>query len=480
MGEHSKAKATLGWRPPRRKAGRAMVAIFLLGCGGAAFAETRTLVVGAGDCNDGFLLDSVRRFTEVSRGLLGRELLDHDEVLGRLRPQPTRGLDDLQRQIETARSLFFNGQNERALELLKDALAGLDRASPQVDAWPSTVSALMLSAQLYKNIDRNKSSNEAFGRILRVEPDYRADPDTWPPSTIRALEAVRREVRHSKKGLLRVTSLSGPGVSVFVDGREAGKTPLRLELPQGAYRLSLVSGAMVSFPRMVNLGRDESVQVDMAFEGSLAARSPLCLTGEDAGALKLASAVGASRVVVLRNAAQKGNPPYLSGVLYEVDLGERVRNGGIRPAHLRDLMTYLFTGQPDISKEPSPSAEPVALQERPLLEAARLAPRAFPLRPFGFGALGVGAAAAIAGVVVFALAPPIRKDGNGYIIPEDVPNFRDTQVRQGVGVGLMVGGALVAAAGGAALILAQRHVGTVETAIVPTWGGALVVVGGKF
>lgn len=380
-----------------------------MGLGGtSALAGKRTLVVGAGDCKDGLLLGSVSDFQDLARGLLKTELLEPDEVLNRVRPLPTRSLDDLERQVETARSLLYNAHNEGALELVNDALTGVERASPEVGPWPLTASALMLSSQINKALDRAKDSNEAMRRIVRVDPHFEADANAWPPSTMQALEVVRKEVQRSKKGLLKVSVLAGAESSVYVDGREVGKTPLRLELPQGTYRLSLLSKDAVSFPRVVNLGREEVVQVDMAFEGSIMSQTPLCASGDDARAIRLATTVDARRVVVLRNTAQKGNPLYVSGVLYDVDRGDRVRNAGIRPEQLRDLMSYLFTGRPDIVNEQQPTPKtPVQSEAPPLPGNAEDGTARILRNPFAPRVLvpaAIGAALLVGSGVFFGLA----------------------------------------------------------------------------
>jgi len=342
----------------RALAAMGMVAI-VVGGAGAAQATPKTLVLGAGECRDGLLLRSVADFQTRARGVLGVELLEHEAAVSQLRPQPTRSLDEAKRQIEQARSLVYGAEYERALSMMKDVLTGLERTPPREEGlWATTVEALMLVAQIHKSVERIRDSNEAFRRILRVEPQYQADTNIWPPRTVRALEGVRRDLLRAKKGVLQVATLAGSGASasVFVDGREVGRTPLRVELPRGTYRLSLVSGEEVSFPREVKVDGEVLVQVDLTFEGSVRAQVPLCLPGEDVAALRLAAAVGADRLVVLRGATQAGGPSYLTGVLYEVARGERVRNAGVRHEQLKELMLYLLTGEPDIS-----STSPVAL-----------------------------------------------------------------------------------------------------------------------
>ena len=139
---------------------------------------------------------------------------------------------------------------------------------------------------------------------------------------------------------------------------------------------------------------------------------------------------------------------------------------------------YLFTGRPDISNEPPPMAGQPS--ESPLLaEAGRPATPGLFWRPVGYTALAVGAAAAIAGVITFAAAPAIHKDADGNVLLEDAGRFRSSQTQQGLGVGLMVGGAVIAAAGGAVL-LAPSSGSTVKASVWPTAGGAVVTLGGTY
>lgn len=485
-----------------------MWVLALAGVSLSAGAAKKTLVVGAGDCRDGVLLSAVRDFQDLSRGLLRAELLEHDEALDKVRPLPTRSLEDLERQVEAARSALYNGQNDHALELVNEALEGLARASPHVEPWAATAQALMLSAQINKNLDRLKESNEALRRIARVDPRYVADPDAWPPSTIRALDAVTKELQRGRKGRLHVSTLSGAGASVVLDGKEVGKTPLKLELPIGTYRLSLRQGDSVSFPRELKVERDEAIQVDLAFEGSLASQLPLCMAAEDGGAIRLAMALNVDRLVVLRNSASKGNPPYLTGVLYRVDRGERVRHAGIRVEQLRHLMTYLFTGQPDISGQvpPPPDAlgpvasapvagtPPRALVDAPPPPLVEVAPRSSTRlgRVLGFVAMGAGLVTGVAGALVYAggegdraaLASLIQADGRsppasaGAELEVAVELMRRIDANRTTSFTLLGLGAGAVVAGIVGVALFPNAPASV--AAVPTRDGASLAVSGRW
>ncbi len=474
---------------------RAWMLVWVVVAGGA-WAGKKTVVVGAGDCKDGVLLASLKEFQDAARLQLKGDALEPDAVLRAVKPQATRSIDDIARQIDTARSLLYGGQNERGLELAQDALAELERASPQVKPWPLTVSALVLQAQMLKNLERFKDSNDAFRRILRIEPTFKLDPDGYPPSTLQALETVRKEVQRSKKGALQIAST--PGALAFVDGRELGKVPLKVELPQGVYRVALTSGEGVSFPRKVTLGREELLQVDLAFEGAVAQQLPLCVSGEtDSAALKLASSVAAEQVVVLRNSAPRGNPPYVTGTLFDVGRGERVRNAGVHPAQLRDLMLYLFTGKPDIVADERKPPEVAATVPREVPPPPRaVEPAAVTVEPTahvsgarvaGFVLLGVGAALAVTGVVLAAAGTSadraslsLLNDGSGHYSDTAAAELllRNIAGTNTVAFTLLGVGAGSALAGVLAIALFPGSATTV--AVLPASSGGLLTVRGSF
>lgn len=100
-------------------------------------------------------------------------------------------------------------------------------------------------------------------------------------------------------------------------------------------------------------------------------------------------------------------------------------------------------------------------------------------RIIGWVGVGVGAAVGAGGVIAFATAPVVRKDGDGNILPADRLKLAPAQSQQALGVGLMVGGFGVAAAG-AVMVAISKDSETVKTTLVPLPGGGVVLVGGAF
>lgn len=154
---------------------------------------------------------------------------------------------------------------------------------------------------------------------------------------------------------------------------------------------------------------------------------------------------------------------------------------------------------PDVKPAPAPKAPVVVVEVKqleepppppvvepppppPLLEIAG-EPASKPgsnLRPIGFVIAGTGAALAVGGAILYGTAGTVRRDpATGYVYFEDAAKVTDVRTKQGVGLGLLVGGGVMAGAGLVmALLFANPAPATV--AVVPTHDGAVLSVGGAF
>jgi hypothetical protein len=177
--------------------------------------------------------------------------------------------------------------------------------------------------------------------------------------------------------------------------------------------------------------------------------------------------------------------------------GSRVKKSGetfrdVFRALSTDLLTELaLPGLPGVveAAPPAPAAPPLVLvpppsppsdETRVQTYGAAKESRHPVLEPVGYTALGVGGAALVAGVVVFATSRGFRTNSIGLVLQEDAGFIRPTQDQQRVGVGLMVSGGVVAAVGAVLTILAHKQTATLRGSIVPMTDGAAAVIGGEF
>lgn len=475
-----------------------------------AWAGGKTVIVAGGDCSDPTLISGAKDFRDAATRLLGSELMEPESVLDIVRPRPTRSLQDIERQVESAKALFYGGQGDRAVELVGRALIELERASPETKPWPVTQSALVLQALVQKSLEHPKEMNDAFRRIARIDPGFKLDPDAHPPSAIAALEAIKKEFARARKATLQVRVDSGPAATVYVDGHPMGTTPLKLDLPAGTYRVSLGAPGMLSFPHRVELPRDSKLNVDLAFEGALGLQAPLCLSSADDGAaIKLAQLVAGESVIVLRNTARRSSPPFISGAVFDLANGQQERGGSVIPELIANLATFLITGKEQAGiqltgrqgeRQPVTVLEPAPLEPAPPpVKDPIAAPPAVSLsapapasaRVASFTLIGVGGAAVVGGVIGYAAGEWERARLIGITtsmgkLPLTSLEVGEEALRlmssidsvRAVCFGLIAGGAGAALSGALLLWLFPGSPATV--AIGPSPGGASVQLGGRF
>lgn len=489
---------------------------------GSAWAG-KTVVLTAGDCSDAALINSARDFRDAARPLLASEVIEDESVLDIVRPRPARGLQDLARQVESAKTLFYDGQNDRALELVQRAVTELERAEPDSKPWPVLESALLLQAEIEKNLGHTTEMKDAFRRVVRINPKVKLNPDAHAPSVIAAVEAMKKELAKSKKGTLQVRVDNGPAATVAIDGLVVGATPLKLELVPGSYRVSLFSGGQLSFPHRVELPREGALlSVEYGFEGAVSRQAPLCVSAAaDGHALKLAQLVGAEKVIILRNRAQQGGPTYLSGTLYDLATATEERTGSVAPGLIRNLATFLVTGKsqegvqqlkppPMVTAAPGESPPPPPVAETPpaTVEAKREAPPVEqalepaapvetavkagwpPMRTAGVVMLASGVAVAGGGVGLYLGGTETRARLQALKQPDGTYGVTDRERADAAyllpqrtffdvgGVAMMAVGGAAAVTGAVLLVVAPP--GTPVVTAAPTTGGAQVMVSGSF
>ncbi len=468
-------------------------------CGQTALAAPKTVVVASGDCRHAELLTGMASFHEALKQSWADEVFAPEEVLRRLRPRPTLSLEDVRRQIESTRTLWYaNDQNgPRVTELLRQTLSELEKISPQNKPWPTLVDAMLLQANVLFKLDKRADAEALLERVARIEPTLTLDKDTWRPTMREAFSAKVSALAKARKAPLMIQSMTG--AEVFIDGKSFGKAPLKVELVPGTYRVSVVNAEQVSFPHVVTVPNVGSAQIDIAFEGALMSSTPLCLSTTtapaEALAQKLGDAVGAEKVVVFWQENRDGPPFYraliLRGGIKEREGGVQMSLEGKRP--IEQLAHFVVTGDAKGIVGPIAAVAPPALMSAselpvspPLVETA---PATSSARIIGYSLLGVGAATAAIGAVVYIIGETDRTalatlTASGTLPPvgdarhaEALAVLARVNDNRGIGFGVLGAGVGLAVSGALTLWLFPTDTGV---SVAPSSGGASVSFSGRF
>ncbi len=352
-------------------------ALWLVTCASLAHAAPHTVAVAAGDCGSADLLTAADALQTPLRTQWAGDLFEPDLVFDLVRPRATRSLEELTHQLESIRTLFYAGQADRAIELLKPAIIELERVPEPERAWPILADAQVFLGNVLRAQNRRTEALESWRKVLRVDPTFAIDTDLYPGTTVQAFEALKKDLSRARKLRLNLTTAM-PGAKVFIDGHLMGLTPVTAVLPAATYRVSLVSAAgLPSFVRHLSLQRDERLPVDLGFETALRQQAPLCLALPDPGdqaaaGLKLATTLGADRLVLVRIDSRPNDPPLVRAALYDVNTGAELRSGAVRrlapSTTLQALATFIATGTASSEVDrstPTGAASLPAAQPRP-------------------------------------------------------------------------------------------------------------------
>ena len=491
----------------------------------AAAAAPRTAVIGMGDCRDAELVDSARALSRNLAQQRGMSVTGEAELLERVGRKPSKTVEELQRQVDTAQEQFYQGRYTRAIKQLDGALQEIARLPPGTKRWQLEVSSRLLEGLIRTRLQGDASVVEPFSRVLRLDPNYKLDPDYFGPSTIERFDKVRRQLARGRRVELDVTSHPA-GAEVFLDGRLVGKTPYRGTLPEGSYQLLLGKDGEFSLQREVRVPAGGGIHVDLDFEGTVHRQRTVCLADprdEKArlkNAVKLASILDLDHLVLLRIERPRQGANWMAATLMKVAEGQKIREGGLKfeedgisDAGIAELARFVATGEqmPRIILSPASDQLTPAAVTSQRAEESRTAAAPSSLGPAGTSfttgnapaassflrrsapfALGlVGAGAIASGVTFLALTrdPLAGLDElaiGGILEGEaaDAAALRDEYtLRRNLGlIGLGVG--LGALAGGTILYLLDRHAPepprTPTLLAGPTSDGFGLALGGEF
>lgn len=354
-----------------------------------AFAAPRDAVVAAGDCRDPDLIGVTRDLLRTLAARTSEHVVPFEELAARLAPAPAHSEEELRRQLEAAQMQFYSGEYGKAEQELSAAAADIDKLPPG-KARVELLSALDLTyGLLLKGTGRQEDADERFAQVLRIQPEYRMDPDYFSPLTRRRFDRIRRALAVGKRQHLVVKSTPA-GAEVTLDGKAFGRTPLSIELPPAVYALRLAREGALSFPHTLDLHSDQTVVVDLAFEGAVQARRVPCVVNPSdendrlSKAARVGNLVQADDAVVLRLDPRGGGPTWLTATLIDLPAGQKIREGSLKlenpnqPAQgLDDLVTFLLTGQPTGNVV----AAPVGLAPVAARRASQAAPEPYRAAP---------------------------------------------------------------------------------------------------
>ena len=210
-------------------------------------------------------------------------------------------LSELDRAYAGALVTHATGEYEQSVRTLRGIVTDLERLPEGPEVFEQWTRAMLRLARVEQELGRGVNAQADLERVVRSQPDTRADPRQFPPSFLALLEDARE--RLAAAGTHRLTVESRPEARVFVDGREVGMSPVTVNVAPGRHRVGGQRDSVHAPTLITDVTQDRVVQLDMSLAEALRpdagpglAISP---TGSPERIVTAASRLAFERVVVV-------------------------------------------------------------------------------------------------------------------------------------------------------------------------------------
>lgn len=283
----------------------------------------------------------------------GITVLDVKATRGVIEQHLQRGGTDLatyKKRLEQSEQALAALDQERSISILETLIADLavDPDFSQEKQALLETARLKLASRLI-GLAGGRESGKAetpYGQrargllvdALRANPKMAPSRDEYPPRFHVLLDGARAELNKLGTGGLTIDSRPR-GATVFIEGRDVGRTPLALGgdvLARGSYRMWVEGSGARSVPQVIRVdATNPKIFVDLAFEGSLWIDGPGLrpLEGraiDDEVARKIGRFLGVDTLLLVGRWSYEGDDDYLWGAAFSVAEGEKERHGVVR------------------------------------------------------------------------------------------------------------------------------------------------------
>ncbi len=156
-----------------------------------------------------------------------------------LRAQQT----DIDKILEEGKKAYMDGDYERAIQLLNQAIALIKNKSTLIDAHLSL-------ALTYFTVNQMENCTEQIKSILKLNPLFKPDPEFFSPKFVKLFEDVRK----ANTSEVKVTSVP-EGANIFIDEENKGYTPFKGMLYTGKHKIKIIKEGFGPVEKEINVER---------------------------------------------------------------------------------------------------------------------------------------------------------------------------------------------------------------------------------
>jgi hypothetical protein len=264
-------------------------------------------------------------------------------------------LADIERALSTAQSDLNQLAYEQAGNALSGILQDLISIPPSEDRCRLFREASMMRAWTLIKLHKEPQAKivlEKMERVAEVKPDR----TRFPPSFAKFVASVRAQ--STKAATESLSIITRPeGVEVFVDGCSVGKSPIKVPVSQGEYRVDAAFASGLSLPKTVKVEGPASVELDSDFQAEVFTEKGPCVAFSKerktrlASMAKLASHLGVRSLITLREEERADGEKYMVASFLDSSTGVdgrearlKISTSGVSQGEMEKLAEWIATG----------------------------------------------------------------------------------------------------------------------------------------
>lgn len=175
-------------------------------------------------------------------------------------PAPS-ALAGAQKEISEAKEKFFSFHYDDAAAKLDRAISILKGADDLSATGAALADANVSRALIAKSRGDENAARDAIASVLRIDPTFELDPQSYPPSLIATFNSVKGALAATPRGAVKITT-TPPAADVYLNGIKKGVTPIEIkDLPEGSYSLAIEANRYEKILRSVDVKNDARVEI---------------------------------------------------------------------------------------------------------------------------------------------------------------------------------------------------------------------------
>jgi len=174
--------------------------------------------------------------------------------------------------LAEAKAQMLNFQYAQVIKKLTQAKREIDPLLLQLRDYQPLLEIHLYMAVASMNAGDKKTSAASFAELARLRPDFRIDPQQFPPSALGAFDKARQAEARQARGRVVINSVPA-GAKVYVDEVEAGTAPGSVAASPGEHVVRVEKAGYHSWAEKVTVAPYSKVEKEAVLNKNLGSQA---------------------------------------------------------------------------------------------------------------------------------------------------------------------------------------------------------------